>query len=478
MNDLSLLQTQNYLGGEWIDGNGAVLEVRDKFHGNLLSKLNLMNESQLGLVTSAVNRGFQALKSWSAGQKSDLLSRLAQDLTSQKEWFARLITAESGKPLSYARAETERCISTLNIAAREALQLTGETIPMDFANGTGKTAFTRLFPLGPVLGISPFNFPLNLALHKIAPALAAGCPIVLKPSPYAPLTCLAFARLCEQAGCPEGSVNVLQCDVPFAEKLVREATFKLLSFTGSAATGWYLKSICGTKKIILELGGNAAALIDESADVPFAAKALVQGSFLFAGQICISTQRIYVHENRFNEFVEQFLLHTSNVAMGDPHLPETVVGPLIDRNHLLRVDQWVTDATKQGAKILAGGKIADESHNLYQPTVLTRTTPEMKVVCEEVFGPVVIIESFKNLEAGIEAVNQSRYGLQASIFTNHLDSMRTATERLEVGAVIVNQIPGFRIDSMPYGGLKDSGLGREGLRYAIRDMTEPRLLVF
>jgi len=360
----------------------------------------------------------------------------------------------------------------------ETLRFDGEMVPLDYGAGEGKTAFTRRFPIGVIAGITPFNFPMNLVLHKVAPALATGCPIIIKPAPQAPLSALALGELIREAGYPAGVYQALVCGIPVAEKLVRDERVAKLSFTGSDKVGWYLKSICGKKKVTLELGGNAAVLIDESADLEGVAKKVAVGSFIYAGQICISTQRIFVHEKVYDKFVNELVSEIEKLPTGDPQASETMVGPIIDKGHLERIEEWVQHAVKGGAKVLCGGKVHNAARNIYSATLLTNAQDDMKVSCAEAFGPVATIEKVKDFETGIARVNTSNYGLQVGVYTNRLDHFKLAHERLEVGGIIMNNIPGFRIDSMPYGGVKDSGLGREGIKYAMEEMTEGRLIVY
>ena len=396
----------------------------------------------------------------------------------EKEKFINLIVSEAGKPIDYARAEIERSMMVLQFAAEEALRLSGEVVPMEYGAGVGKTAFTKRFPIGPILAISPFNFPLNLAMHKIAPALAAGCSVILKPSPFTPLTALALASLCKRVGLPAGVLNVVICRNEEAELMLKDDRIKMLSFTGSADVGWSLKSKAGKKKVILELGGNAAVIVDRSANLDEAAKAIAFGSYNYSGQVCISVQRIFVDHSIFESFIEKFKVAVSELKMGSPTMEGVTIGPLIDRAHLELLQTWINEAKLKGAQVLLGGNVIDLNHNLFAPTLLTNTQEDMKIVCEEAFGPVAIIEKVQYFDEVIRVINRSRYGLQAGLFTNQISQMKYAHEHLEVGALIINGVPGFRVDSMPYGGVKDSGFGREGVRYAIEEMTEPRLLVY
>ena len=333
---------------------------------------------------------------------------------------------------------------------------------------------TRRFPIGPILGITPFNFPLNLVVHKVAPALAAGNSILIKPAPQTPLTSLLLAELLLEAGVPPGGLNVLPCDNRVAEQLVVDPRFKLLSFTGSAPVGWMLKAKCGKKKVVLELGGNAAVIVEPDADLDYVAQRCVTGGFSYAGQTCISVQRIFVHESIVAAFTENLVARVERLETGDPGNERTVVGPLIDPGAAQRIEGWIGDAVAQGARVLSGGTRVG---SVVRPTVLSQVTPAMKVSCQEVFGPLVTITPYREFDDVLKAVNESEYGLQAGVFTSNIGRIFQAFEQLEVGAVLANEIPTFRADHMPYGGVKDSGIGREGLRYAIEDMTEPKLLV-
>ncbi|GAB4417372.1 MAG: aldehyde dehydrogenase family protein [Bacteroidia bacterium] len=471
----AILRTSNYIGGTWRSG-GALHAVHDKYDGRLLARVPLATPAEMDEAIAAAAAAGATLHDWSAGQRSAALETLATLLQAQEEAFAQLICAEAGKPISYARAEVSRGQLTLRTAAAEALRFGGEYVNIDYGAGAGRSAFVQRFPVGPVAAISPFNFPLNLALHKVAPALAVGCPVVLKPSPLAPLTALALAALAETAGFPPGALNVLLCENDVAERMVRDERLRMLSFTGSPQVGWHLKSLSGHKRVCLELGGNAAVLVDAGADLEDAARKTAIGTYLYAGQVCISTQRIFVHEAVLAPFTELLLHEIDALPSGDPRLDTTVNGPIISPEHLQRISSWVNEALDSGATLLQGGHSIDK--RIYAPTLLTHTRGDMKVVAEEVFGPVATIEAVPDMAAGFRAINDSRFGLQAGVFTSDLAHMKQAHRQLEVGAVLINQVPGFRLDPMPYGGVKESGLGREGLRYAMEEMTEPRLLVF
>jgi len=383
--------------------------------------------------------------------------------------------AEAGKPIRYAAAEVDRAIWTFTVASEETKRVAGELPPLDASPvGEGYLAMTARLPVGPVAAISPFNFPINLVAHKVAPAFAVGAPVVLKPPPQAPLTALRLGRIVQEAGAPPGLFNVVPCSVEVAAQLVTDDRMALLSFTGSARVGWTLKNQAGKKRVVLELGGNAAAIVHEDADVDDAATRLAVGAFAYAGQICISTQRIYIQDGVYDRFLSRFLAAVSQLPVGDPADPRTVVGPMIDQAAADRVESWVKEAVSHGATALLAGSRRD---NVLSPVVLSGVDARMKVVCEEVFGPVVVVSRYRTWQEAIDQVNASPYGLQASVFTRGVDEVVRAWAGLDVGGVIVNDYPMFRVDQMPYGGAKESGLGREGVRYAMDSMTEPRLLV-
>jgi glyceraldehyde-3-phosphate dehydrogenase (NADP+) len=472
-------QSKNFVNNEWLStGDGESLTVLDKYTGEEIGNIPNATEAQMEAAIVSANEAFKITKKWSAGKKADMMKLLYARLEENKERFVDIIINEGGKPRSYAINEIDRCLTTLRLAYEEATRYGGEMVPMDFDAGAGKTAFTKRHPIGVIACITPFNFPLNLVMHKLAPALAVGCTVVIKPAPQAPMSCLAFAELMQEVGYPSGVVNVLVCGIPVAEKLVRDNRVAKLSFTGSDKVGWYLKSICGKKKVTLELGGNASVIVDEDVEVETITDLVAKGAFLYAGQICISTQRIFVHSKVYDRFEKALIQSVKNLKVGNPQELDTLVGPVIDAGHIERIASWVNEAKEAGATILTGGKIASKEHNLYEPTLITGTNSSMKVSCEEVFGPVATIEKFETFEEGIALNNDSKFGLQAGVFTNRLDHFKMAFEELEVGGVMMNNIPGFRIDNMPYGGIKDSGLGKEGLTYAMDEMTEGKLLVY
>ncbi len=452
-----------------------VKDIINPYTDELVAKVYYAEETHIEEATLVAQQAFRVTKVLPAYRRAEILENVSRILSNRKTELANLMTAESGKPITYSLAELDRAIFTFKYASEEAKRITGETIPLDLAPHSEKRfGVVRRFPIGPVLAITPFNFPLNLVAHKVAPAIAAGNSIVLKPAPQAPLLSLILTEIVLEAGAPPGMLNVLPCSNELAEKMVRNEHFKLLTFTGSSKVGWFLKSIAGTKKVLLELGGNAGVIIDKSVDLHSIVKRIALGAFGQAGQSCIKVQRIYVDEEIANEFTDKFLSSAKETPFGDPTKPETVAGPLIDKSAADRVEDWINEAVKSGAKILTGGK---RNRLVIEPTVISDVNPDMKVVCEEIFGPVVTLHKFKLFEDAVSEINNSKYGLQAGVFSNDFKNIMFAFENLEVGAVVVNDFPTYRIDHMPYGGVKGSGIGREGLKYAIEEMTEPKLLV-
>jgi glyceraldehyde-3-phosphate dehydrogenase (NADP+) len=459
-------------------GDGTFTTVVDKYHGTELARIPNATAARMEEAITAAYTAREGLRSMSAGERSAKLDALANLIASHEAAIADLIVQEAGKPLAAARIEVARSITTVRTAAAEAMRFGGEVVPMDFGAGTGRTAFTKRFPVGVIAAITPFNFPLNLVLHKVAPAMAAGCPVVLKPSPRSPLCSYMVARFMEDIGWPSGAFHVLTCGEAVAEKLVRDERVAMLSFTGSDTVGWHLKNICGRKKLALELGGNAAVIVDAGVDLAAVAKTVAMGANVYAGQTCISTQRIYAVKNVFATFRDLLVKEYAALKAGDPADADVTVGPIIDKAHFERISSWVNQAVQAGAKALAGARAIDAARNVYAPTLLTDTRESMKVNCAEVFGPVAVLEEVANFRDALIRVNNSNYGLQAGVFTDSVAHMKLAFEELEVGGVIIGNVPGFRIDSMPYGGIKDSGLGREGVKYAMEEMSEPRLVVY
>jgi len=468
-----MIEYKLFLAGEWKSGKGTI-EIGNPYLGEKIGKVHQAGPEEIETAIRAAQGAFPELRRMPLYRRAEALQKITDGIHARREDLARMICLEAGKPITDARGEVGRAILNFQTAVEESKRLGGEVLPLDLAAGSeSRFGIIRRFPIGPVLGISPFNFPLNLVGHKIAPAIASGNPILLKPAPKTPMTALMLGEIIAQAGLPAGAVSILPCSNDLAEQMVMDDRFKLLSFTGSAKVGWHLKSKAGKKKVLLELGGNAGVIIHQDADLDLAAKRCAAGGFSYAGQSCISVQRIYVQEQAVKPFLDRFLGLVKGLKIGDPMEEGTNVGPMIDSDAAERTEQWVVDAVKAGAKMLAGGK---RRGRMFEPTVLSDVTPAMKVCSEEVFAPVVVVIPYREFDEALSALNDSTYGLQAGVFTNDLKKVFHAYEELEVGGLMVNEVPTYRIDPMPYGGIKDSGLGREGVRYAIEEMTEMKLL--
>ncbi len=461
-------------GGRW-HHSATTATVHNPYTGQRIADVCQASQAEAEGAAQATVEAAPVMRNLPAHARAMFLHKIAASLQARQEEFSSTITGEAGKPIADARREVGRAIQTFTIAAEEAKRIGGEIVPLDSSPGMESyLGIVRRFPIGPILGITPFNFPLNLVAHKVAPALAAGNPILIKPAPQTPLTALLLGEIAVGAGVPPGALNVVPCDTQVAEQLVVDSRFKLLSFTGSAAVGWMLKAKCGKKKIVLELGGNAGVIVEPDADLDWAVQRCATGGFGFAGQTCISVQRIFVHQSIVEVFTTKLLMQVARLRAGDPTEESTAVGPLIDQGAARRVEAWIEEAVSQGARLLLGGK---RQGSVVDATVLSHVSPTMKVSSQEVFGPVVTITPYRLFEEALAALNNSEYGLQAGVFTKDVTRLFHAFQKLEVGAVLANEIPTFRADHMPYGGVKDSGIGREGVRYAIEDMTEPRLLV-
>ena len=466
------------IAGSW-ETSPTLHEVRSPFDGRVVGTTYLASPDQVERAAAGSIAGFAAMRALGAWERSAILRTTATAITARREELAALLSAEAGKPLRDALAEIDRGALTFRLAGEEAERMIGETIPLDLnAAGKDRLGITRRFPIGPVLGISPFNFPLNLAAHKVAPAIAAGCSIVLKPPSADPLIMLKVAEIMVEAGLPKGALSVMPTARAEADRLIDDERFRLLSFTGSPAIGWKMKARAGTKRVLLELGGNAACIIDASAQLDWAVKRTLVGSFAYAGQVCISVQRIFVHASIADEFERRLVAGAATLKVGDPADAATDVGPLIDDGAAARTSEWIAEAVAGGARLLAGGAALDpKSPRLFAPTILADVPRTARICSEEAFAPVVLLERFSDFNEALTAVNASRYGLQCGLFSNDLAHVRRAFDELEVGGIIVNDVPTYRIDNMPYGGVKESGLGREGVRWAVEEMTELRLLV-
>jgi acyl-CoA reductase-like NAD-dependent aldehyde dehydrogenase len=461
------------VGGEWLE-TGDWLEVRSPYSGEVLARVSQAGAAETRRAIDAAERAMQ--EPLPAHKRAEILSRVAGYLGRRHDEVARLISAEAGKPMKAARIEATRAMSTYTFSAVEARRLAGDVIPMDASqSGEGKFAYTLRTPIGVVGAISPFNFPLNLVAHKIAPALAAGCAVVLKPAAQTPLSALLLAELETDAGLPPGWLNVLVGPASeIGDVLVEDERVKLITFTGSSEIGWKLRERAPRKRVNLELGNATPVIVEADVDVDDVAKRMAQHAFSFAGQSCISVQRIYVQRGSYDAFLKRFVPLVQALHLGDPADEDTDVGPVIDEGARDRILAWVDEAREAGADVLTGGELDGE---LIRPTVVANAAPELKVSCQEVFGPVVTVNPYDSLEEAIELANGTPYGLQAGVFTNDLrTAMRLAAE-LEFGGVTVNEAPTFRADQMPYGGVKDSGNTREGPAYAVREMTEERVVV-
>ena len=463
-----------FVDGRW-QQEGDIVEIRSPYDGTLVARVAQGRKEHAEAAIAAAVKAFGTTRRLPAFERQRILSQIAAFMIERKEEFARTLAQEAGKPIKAARTEIERSIFTFTVAAEESTRIHGEYLPLDWQEFTaGRWGIVRRFPIGPIAGITPFNFPLNLVAHKVAPAIAAGCPIVLKPAPQTPLCSLLLAECVQQAGWPDGGLSVLPLSNEDAGLLVTDERIKLISFTGSVPVGWDIKRRAGKKKVVLELGGNAAVLVHSDADVAYAAERCVVGGFAYAGQTCISVQRILVEQSVYGKFTDLLIEAVKQLKTGDPMDESTDVGPLIRESDAIRTTAWIDEAVRAGARLLCGGR---RTHNIVEPTILTGTKPDMKVNCQEIFGPVVTVEPYQNFDQALRQVNSSIYGMQAGVFTRDAKLLFQAYEELEVGGVIAGDVPSFRIDHMPYGGVKDSGLGREGLRYAIEEMTEPKLLV-
>jgi len=461
------------IGGEWVK-TGAWQEVRSPYSGDLVGRIAKGGAAE---VRRALDAAEQALQDpLPAHKRAEILVRVAAGLGRRHEEVARTISAEAGKPIKAARVEAARAMSTFTFAAVEARKLAGDMVPMDASQaGAGKLAFTLRRPRGIVGAISPFNFPLNLVAHKIAPALAAGCPVVLKPAGQTPLSAFLLAELETEAGLPPGWLNVIVGPASeIGDVLVEDERVRVITFTGSGDVGWSIAERAPRKHVALELGNATPAIVAADADVDAAAEKLAANAFSFAGQSCISVQRIYVEGAAYDAFLERFLPRVEALKLGDPADDETDVGPVIDEGARTRILEWIDEARSAGAEILTGGELEDD---LIRPTVIAGAARDLNVSCEEVFGPVCTVNRVESLDEAIELANSTRYGLQAGIFTASLASALRAAQQLEFGGVTVNEAPTFRADQMPYGGVKASGNTREGPAYAVRELTEERLVV-
>lgn len=465
-----------WIGGQWVETR-ATTDVVNPATGEVIARAPLGDVQTLEAALASAQQAFPRVRAQNPVERSANLATVAQGIVRRRSDFAETIVAEAGKPITFAEAEVARAIATFTAAAEEARRLHGEVLDMEaFPSGEGHVGLTRRFPLGVIYGITPFNFPLNLVAHKVAPCLATGNAMVLKPALKTPLTALLLAEVMEEAGVPAGQVNVVTCPNEIAGHLVGDPRVKMVSFTGSPAVGWQLKAKCGKQRITLELGGNAGVIVHEDADLAAAIPAIATSGFGFAGQSCISAQRLFVHAPIHETFRERFVAHVrEKVCLGDPRQRETVVGPMIEPGATDRVVGWINDAVKAGAKLLTGGKA---NGRFLEPTILENPAPHLAICAQEAFAPVVTLHRYEQFDEALARVNDSAFGLQAGIFTQNIQRAWQAFATLDVGGVLINNVPSFRVENMPYGGIKDSGFGREGIRYAMEEMTEMKALIF
>lgn len=471
----SLAETYPYYLANEARTPNTDLAVEDKYTGEVATRVALADEAAIDEAIGAAVEATAPMAALKAYQRREVLDHCVARFREREEELARALCIEAGKPIKDARGEVTRLIETFRVAAAEAERIYGEVMPLDnAARASGYRGMWKRVPIGPCSFISPFNFPLNLAAHKVAPALAAGCPFVLKPASLTPIGALIIGETLAETDLPKGAFSILPCRRDGARLFTEDERLKLLSFTGSAEVGWDLKAKAGKKPVVLELGGNAACIVDEDADLDDAVDRMIFGAFYQSGQSCIGVQRILVHARVYDAFREKFTAAAAKLTMGNPHDEETFIGPMISEKEAARLHGWIEDAIAAGATCLTGGK---RDGKMLEATVLEDVPAACDAVREEAFGPLAVLSRFDDFDAALDAVNDSRYGLQAGIFTRDLHKAMKAWDRLEVGGVVISDVPSWRVDHMPYGGVKDSGLGREGIRWAIEDMTEERLLV-
>ncbi len=465
-----------YLAGTFQE-TGTTLDVIHPFDGKVVATVAQAGKTHIDRALDAAVRSLTETRAMEPHQRKAVLDHIAHRLTERAEEFAKTLTLENGKTIKESRGEVQRAISTFAFAASEAWMTKGESFDGGItAAASGRRILVRQFPIGVVVGIAPFNFPLNLAAHKIAPAIAAGCPIVLKPATKTPLSCLLLSEIIAETQWPKGAFSCLPCDREAGQMLVEDERVKLLSFTGSPSVGWKMKRDAGKKKVVLELGGNAGLIIDNNVqDWDWLISRAVMGAFYQCGQSCISVQRIFCHEAVYDEFKKRFVAALQKIRVGDPMSEETDMGPIIDAANAKRINEWVDEAVTRGATVITG---KNTGGTMFTPILVESVDASAKLSKEEAFGPVVTLECVSSVTEAITKVNDSVFGLQCGLFSNDFQTIQYAFNVLEVGGLVVNDVPSFRVDHMPYGGIKDSGLGREGIRYAMKDMLEEKVMVY
>lgn len=454
----------------------ADLEVIDKYSGELATRVAMADGETIDCAIDAAQSAARPMREMKAHERQAVLQHCVQRFGERAEELAVSLCIEAGKPIKDARGEVTRLIDTFRIAAEESVRQYGEVMPLEISpRAAGYSGMWKPVPIGPCSFISPFNFPLNLAAHKVAPALAVGCPFMLKPASLTPIGALIIGEVLAETDLPAGAFSILPCRRDGADLFTSDDRLKLLSFTGSPAVGWDLKARAGKKPVVLELGGNAACIVAADADIEDAIARNVHGGYYQSGQSCIGVQRIFVHRDVYEQFRDDFVAQVAALKPGNPMDEDSFIGPIISDKECSRIETWVAEAVAAGARVLTGGGRLE--HNIYQATVLEEVPKDAKVYREEVFGPVTLLAPFDDFDQALEMVNDSAFGLQAGVFTRDIGRIQKAWDQLEVGGVCINEVPSWRVDHMPYGGVKDSGLGREGIRWAMRDMSEPRLLV-
>ncbi|UCC40611.1 MAG: aldehyde dehydrogenase family protein [Candidatus Aminicenantes bacterium] len=461
------------INGEWRESQD-VREIKSPYDQTVIGKVHFAGKAETEEAVNSAHKAFEETKKLSSYERSQVLEKISAEIDRRKEALAKSIALGAGKPIKSSRLEAERAVSTFQIASEEAKRIEGEIIPLDLSAQTKERwGFIRRFPIGAISAITPFNFPLNLVAHKVAPALASGNTVILRPSSQVSITSVLLGDIIKETDYPSGGMNIVPSGYEAAEILLTDEKIKKVTFTGSPDIGWELKKKAYKKKVTLELGGNAAIVIEPDANLNFAVPRTVLGAYSYAGQICISIQRIFLHEKIYDRFMADFIEATKKLKLGDPLDEDTDVGPMINLGAAEQTEEWVNEALENGARALTGGK---RDGTIYEPTILENVKPELRISWLEAFAPVVVVYPYKDFDEALKGVNNSIYGLQAGVFTNDLNKAFRAFEVLDVGGVIINDFPTFRIDHMPYGGIKESGFGREGLKYAIEEMTEMKLM--
>lgn len=462
-----------FIGGKWVSGKD-VKDIKAPYDQGVVGRVHFADIDQVRGAVDSAHLAFQKTKMLSSFERAKALEFVSDQIAKNKEELARSIVMGAGKPIKSARVEADRAVNTFQIASEEAKRMNGEIIPLDLSPQTnGRWGLVRRFPIGVMVGITPFNFPLNLVAHKVAPAIASGNTILLRPASQVAMTSSILAEIIDQSDFPGGGFNHIPCGYKAVDVLLEDDRVKKITFTGSPDIGWELKKRANKKRVTLELGGNAAVIIEPDANLDFALPRIVLGAYAYSGQVCISIQRIFLHKKIYDRFMARFLDATAKLKMGDPMEESTDIGPMINLDAVKQTEEWVEEALEDGARLVCGGK---REGAMFEPTILENVKPELRISCQEAFAPVVVVSPYEDFDEALRSVNDSIYGLQAGVFTNDLKKAFQAYESLDVGGVICNDIPTFRIDHMPYGGVKESGFGREGLKYAIEEMTELKLL--